>query len=49
MYKRQYVVIIGDEEIAKGQAVIRDMATSEQQVVAFTDVVSYLEGRLANA
>lgn len=47
--KAQYVVIIGDEEIEKRQAVVREMGTSEQTTVAFEEMITFLEGRLCNA
>ena len=47
--KAQFVVIIGDEEIEKRQAVVREMSTSEQTTVAFEEMVTFLEGRLCNA
>lgn len=45
----KYVVIIGDEEIEKRQAVVREMATSEQTTVAFAELVTFLEERLRHA
>ena len=42
----KFVLIIGDDEIAKGEAMLRDMATKEQQCVKFGDVVSTIKGRI---
>lgn len=47
--KAQYVIIIGDGELATRQAVIRVMATSEQTTVDFDDVVAFIERGLTNA
>lgn len=41
----KYTVIIGEEELNKGYAIIRNMSTSEQEEVAITEVVKYFEGR----
>lgn len=45
-FRAQYVIIIGDEEIEKQEAVVREMATGEQNNVAFCDLTGYLERRL---
>ena len=45
-FNAQYVVIIGDEEIEKQEAVVREMSTGEQENVAFCDLTSYLERRI---
>lgn len=45
-FEAQYVVIIGDEELMKEEAVIREMATGEQTEVPFCEIASYLEGRI---
>ena len=45
--KVQYVVIIGDEELAKGQAVVRQMSSSEQRDISLAEVVAFLEGGLS--
>ena len=34
----KFVLIIGDDEISKGGAVLRNMATKEQSAVKFDDV-----------
>ena len=36
----KYVIIVGDDELARGEAIIRDMESSEQETVAFTDVLA---------
>ena len=38
----QYVLILGDDEIAAGSVTVREMATSEQTAVARHDVLDYL-------
>ena len=38
----RYTVILGDDEIAKGTAVVRDMATKAQSDVALSDLVPHL-------
>mgnify|MGYP000538539021 CR=1 FL=1 len=32
---QKYVIIVGDDELARGEAIIRDMESSEQETVAF--------------
>ena len=41
-----YTVIIGDSELEKGVAVVREMATGEQHEVELSRLVEDLEGRL---
>ena len=41
-----YTVIIGDSELEKGVAVVREMATGQQHEVALSQLVEDLEGRL---
>lgn len=41
----RFVVILGDDEIDRGEATLRDMRTSEQTVVALGDLVNYLRER----
>jgi len=38
-----FTVIIGEDELAQGQAQIRNMETKEQETVALGDVVEYIE------
>ena len=38
----RYTVILGDDEIAKGTAVVRDMATKAQSDVALSELVPHL-------
>ena len=40
------VLIIGEDEIAKGEAVLRDMKTKEQISVKFTDVLKTVNEKL---
>jgi len=42
----KFVIIIGDDEISKGEIVLRDMATKEQAAVKFSDVINTLRGKL---
>ncbi|MCX5686355.1 MAG: histidine--tRNA ligase [Candidatus Omnitrophica bacterium] len=42
----KFVLIIGDDEISKGEAVLRDMATKEQIAVKFSDIINALKGKL---
>lgn len=44
--KASYAVILGDSEIENNEAVIRDMASSEQVSVSLDEVINYLEERL---
>ena len=36
------VVIVGDDEIERGEAVVREMATGEQRNIPFDDLVRVL-------
>lgn len=45
-FKVQYTVIIGDEELEKQEAVVREMANSEQTAVPFSELINFLEERL---
>jgi len=40
----KFVVILGEDELAKGEAQVRDMATKEQKVVAFSELARILKG-----
>ncbi len=42
----KFVLIIGDDEVAKGEAVLRNMVTKEQVNVKFSDIVSTVKGKL---
>lgn len=42
-YKAKFTVIIGEEEIKKGIAVLRDMQTKEQKEIKLNDLVSLLK------
>jgi histidyl-tRNA synthetase len=42
------VVILGDDEFAKGHAVLRDMTSKEQQEIRFDDLEAVLTARKAN-
>jgi histidyl-tRNA synthetase len=42
----KFVLIIGDDEISKGEAMLRDMMTKEQQGVKFDDVVRTIKGKI---
>ncbi len=45
-FQVKYCVIIGDSELEKGIAVVREMATGEQHEVPLAQLVENLEGRL---
>ena len=45
-FQAKYVVIIGDSELEKQIAVVREMATGQQQEVPLSQLVEDLEGRL---
>ena len=45
-FQVKYCVIIGDSELEKGIAVVREMATGEQHEIALSQLVEDLEGRL---
>lgn len=45
-FQVKYTVIIGDSELEKQVAVVREMATGEQAEVALSQLVDTLEGRL---
>jgi histidyl-tRNA synthetase len=45
----KYVVVVGPDELAQGQVVVRDMATKEQAPVPTADVTATLQERLAQA
>ncbi len=45
-FQVKYCVIIGDSELEKGIAVVREMATGEQHEVPLAQLVEDLEGRL---
>lgn len=42
----QYAVIIGEDEYKQGKVQVKDMATSEEKLVALKDLVKYLLGEL---
>jgi len=44
--RAKFVLIIGDDEISKGEAALRDMATKEQIAVKFSDIINTLKGKL---
>jgi histidyl-tRNA synthetase len=41
-----YTLILGDQELANGVVLARDMASSQQQTVALNDVVTWLRARV---
>lgn len=45
-FQVKYCVIIGDSELERGIAIVREMATGEQYEVALSQLVEDLEGRL---
>jgi histidyl-tRNA synthetase len=38
-----YTIIIGEDELARGEAQVRNMETKEQQSIPLTQVVAYME------
>lgn len=42
-YKAKFTVIIGEEEIEKGMAIVRDMLTKEQKEIKLNDLTSLLK------
>lgn len=38
----RFVVIIGEEELARGSALVRDMSAGNQETVVFEDIIGYL-------
>ena len=42
----RFAVIIGEDELASGQATVRDMATGDQEQVALDGLLAELQGRL---
>jgi histidyl-tRNA synthetase len=41
-----YTVILGEQELASGSAVVRDMSNSQQTSVSLMDIITWLQGRL---
>ena len=39
----RYTVIIGDDELDNGQAVVRNMATSSQETISLEEVINYVK------
>jgi len=44
--KAKYILIIGDEEIAKEIIIVKDLATGEQEEVGFTELVKYFSNKI---
>ena len=44
--KARYVLIVGDDEIKKGEAALRDMATKEQVNIRFEDMVKEIKEKV---
>ncbi len=42
----RFVMIIGDDEVAKSEAVLRDMKTREQTNIRFPDLVNSIKGKI---
>jgi len=42
----RYVLIIGDEELKKGMAVLRDMARNDQEEIKLNQVIEEIKGRV---
>ena len=45
-YNAKFSIIIGDSELEKGQYVVKDMKTYDQENVEFDNIVKYLEEKL---
>ena len=41
----KFVVVLGDEEVNQKQATVKDMATGEQEMVAFDALVDYIQSK----
>ena len=41
-----YVIFLGEEEIAAGQAAVKNMRTGEQVKLAYADVTAYVQAGL---
>ena len=46
--KAKYVIILGDDELAKGQALVKTMATGDQESVSLDSLVDHMVGLLKN-
>ena len=46
--KAKYVIILGDDELAKGQALVKTMATGDQESVSLDGLVDHMVGLLIN-
>ncbi len=46
--KAKYVIILGDDELAKGQALVKTMATGDQEGVSLDSLVDHMVGLLKN-
>jgi histidyl-tRNA synthetase len=44
-FRASYTVILGETEISRGEAILRQMATGEQQVIDLKTLVAYLQSR----
>ena len=44
--KVRFVLIVGDDEIKKGEAVLRDMQTKEQTGVSFDKLAETIKGKI---
>jgi len=44
--RSSYVLILGDEELKKSRAILRDMATKAQEDLSFEDVLLRLQSLL---
>ena len=42
----KFVLILGENELQQQAAAVKEMATGEQQTVAFSELVTYLQGKL---
>jgi len=42
------VLIVGDDELQKGQALLRDMASKQQEAIGLAEIVAKLTSRKAS-
>ena len=40
-FQAKQVLIFGEDEVARGAVVVRNMASSEQQEIAVNDIINY--------
>jgi histidyl-tRNA synthetase len=43
-YRARYVLMLGDDELARNEVTVRNMQTKDQVSISLDDVISYLQG-----